>query len=343
MKKYFLLLPLFLVIACEKIVKPTEGKDGDVYIVNNGSWGDNNAEITVYDIEEKISGPAMFASVNGKKCGDLAQDILHEDGFLYISVNGSQIIYKTDENLKIVSEIVYEHEGKRLSPRYLCEGDDCIYVTYYEGYLGRIDKKDKVSITPVGSYPEGLAYLDGKIYVANSGGMNYPDYDNTVSIVDARTFKESEKITVNCNPSLVRECDGKIYVSSLGNYTTLPPALQCIDTKTKKVSQLDYSDVSSFDCDDDKLYILCGGYDDYYNPLPGTVYVHDCEKEVKMGPLSSDGTTIPNAYSISCAADMIWVGSSDYKTSGDVYVFDLRGKLYDKFNSGGLNPIRVTE
>ena len=34
----------------------------------------------------------------------------------------------------------------------------------------------------------------------------------------------------------------------------------------------------------------------------------------------------------------IYIGTSDYKTNGDIYRFDRNGKLIEKFSSGGINP-----
>ncbi|MCF0177840.1 MAG: hypothetical protein HUJ90_04365, partial [Bacteroidales bacterium] len=38
----------------------------------------------------------------------------------------------------------------------------------------------------------------------------------------------------------------------------------------------------------------------------------------------------------------IFVGESDYVSTGTMYVFTKDGKLYDKFDTGGLNPHGAT-
>jgi hypothetical protein len=61
-----------------------------------------------------------------------------------------------------------------------------------------------------------------------------------------------------------------------------------------------------------------------------------------LGTFVTDGTTLPNAYSISATADgYVYVGCSDYVNTGDVYVFTPEGKLHDKFDSQGMNPLKV--
>ena len=62
----------------------------------------------------------------------------------------------------------------------------------------------------------------------------------------------------------------------------------------------------------------------------------------KVGEFVTDNTTIPNAYSISVARDgYVYVGCSDYVSTGDVYVFNSEGKLHDSFDCMGMNPIVV--
>ena len=61
-----------------------------------------------------------------------------------------------------------------------------------------------------------------------------------------------------------------------------------------------------------------------------------------LGAFVTDGTLLPNAYSISVARDgYVYVGCSDYVNTGDVYVFTSDGKLHDKFDSQGLNPLKA--
>jgi DNA-binding beta-propeller fold protein YncE len=184
-----------------------------------------------------------------------------------------------------------------------------------------------------------------KLYTANSGGMSYPTYNNTVSVISTDSFTEISTIEVNSNPAMMAaSSDGKhVFVSSYGNYADQPAKLQMITTSDSSVTDLDYQSVSAIaKGKNDTLYILCGGYDENWNPLPGTIYMHDMKTNSPLGVFVTDGTTLPDAYSISAAADgYIYVGCSDYKTTGDVYVFDKNGRLHDRFDSQGLNPIKA--
>lgn len=342
----FLLMLCLTFNACEKSQDEDRPQAGQgVYVLNNGNMGDNDADIGIYSPSSKTFVSDVFFSVNGQKLGDLGQDILTFNDEVYIAVNGSRTIFVTDLSLKIKEQINVFRDGVSLSPKYLASAGDKVYVTYYEGYVGEIDSADhSVRVTQVGPNPEGLAVAGDCLYVANSGGMSYPDYNNTVSVISIEDFIETKVIEVNLNPvKVVASSDGEyVYVSSYGNYSDVPACLQVIETSAGRVRNLDYSSVSAMAMgNDDTLYILAGGYDDDWNPLPGIVYKHDMVRNMPSGTFVSDGTLLPDAYSISVSGDYVYVGCSDYRTTGDVYVFTSDGRLYDKFDSLGLNPLRV--
>ena len=320
---------------------PEVPSTGNILILNNGNWGGNDACITLYDSKTGAITANAFQKANGQNLGDLGQDIFATGSELYIAVNGSQVVFVTDYDLKLKKTITAEADGNKLSPRCFAKGNSKIYVTYYEGYLAEIDpsKDYAVKTVKVGANPDGLAYLDGKIYVANSGGMNYPNYDNTVSVVSASDFTVTQTIEVNTNPAKVLAAGGEIYVTSFGNYADAPAKIQKITPSTGSVTELPYDNVSSAAVGaDEKLYVLCGGYDELWNPLPGKVFVHGATPTAFV----TDQTTFPNAYSISATSDgYVFVGCSDYTTTGDIYMMSSEGTLHAKFDSQGLNPIAV--
>ncbi len=327
--------------SCEKVPLSDDESSGlsGLAVLNEGSWGGNNSSVLSYD-DDSGSLVDMFLQNNGKSLGDTAQDIIVAGDDVYIAVNTSQIIFVTDREFKIKKEIVAGSGGGRLSPRYFATDGKKIYVTYYEGYLGEINPSDdyKLRITAVGPNPEGVAYADGKLYVANSGGYNYPDYNNTLSVVDAALFAETSVIEVNVNPCLVaaNSSGTAVYVSSFGNYSDCPPMLQSVSTADLTVKNVDCDGISSMAYGgNDRLYVLCAGYDSSYNPLPGTVYMYNAGTGAGEGVFAEG---IDNAYKISADAGHVFVTSSDYKNTGDMTVYSASGKRLAKFDTGGLNP-----
>ena len=313
-----------------------------VLVLNNGNWGSNDASVTIFDPLAGAATGNMFYSANSQKLGDLGQDILKCGNELYIAVSGSKVVFVTDLELKIKTIVEASDNGVKLQPRRLTYGGGKVYVTYYEGFLGEIDPEThSVRVTKVGPNPEGAAYAKGKLYVANSGGMLYESgYNNTVSVVDASSFKETSTITVNCNPqTVVANNDGTlVYVSSWGNYDDIQPKLQTIETSTAKVADTDYAGVKNITMGkDDILLIATGGYDENWS-ISGTIWKHKAGTNAKAGKFTDAAISAYYSLSADPETGMVFVGASDYKTNGDVYCFDASGKQTAKFDSQGLNP-----
>lgn len=311
-----------------------------IFVLNNGNWGANDASLSIYDPVTKSVTGGVFFSVNGRHLGDLGQDIAVLGDDIYIAVNNSQVIFVTDRALKIRKVIEATEGGVRLSPRTFAVAEGKVYVTYYEGWLGEIDPATySVRTTAVGPNPDGVAYAGGKLYVANSGGM-LPEFGNTVSVVDAVSFREVSTIEVSRNPSsVVADGSGKyVYVSSFGNFADIKPGLQVIETSSSTVSAVDYADVKNIVMGkDDELIVVTGVNDENWN-IAGTLWRHDAGSNRKAGKFT--GSVISPYYSISADPETgyVFVGTSDYQTNGDVYWLDAGGRLLDKFDACGLNP-----
>lgn len=318
--------------------------NSQVIILNNGNWGSNDANLLRYDLVRDQTLPEAFYEANGQRLGDLGQDIAIVGNDLYIAVNGSQCIFVTDRSFKIKKRIeAYEGETK-LSPRYFCVTDQKVYVTYYEGFLGEIDRSTyAVRTTPVGPNPEGLVLVDGKMYVANSGGYLAPAYDNTISVVDLTSFQENKRITVNTNPQMIvaHPVSKTLYVNSFGNYDDIPAKLQRIDLTTEKVTDLDqYQDVKAI-CSGapdypDFLFVATGSYDENWQ-VTANVHLYNMQNNNEESVFKD---TFTNFYSLSYDKGLVFIGCSDYKTNGDMYLYDTDGILLKKFDSQGLNPIK---
>ena len=125
-------------------------------------------------------------------------------------------------------------------------------------------------------------------------------------------------------------------MNSFGNYGDIPAKLQSISVATGEVSDLEYTDVKSICAGEgDTLYVVTGGYDENWN-ISGTVNVYDMKSRTAKGKLFEEAIT--NYYSISYSKGLIFIGASDYKTNGDVYIYDGDGKFLVKIDAQGLNP-----
>lgn len=334
-----------LVAGCHGTEPENPGPDplAPILLLNNGNWNSNDACMALFDMGSGSVSTDVFSRANGRKLGDLAQDIARCGEDYIVSMNGSQLVYVLGSDFKVKREIKAEHEGVRLSPRCLSVQEGRIYVSYYEGYLGEIDPLHDYALrlTPVGPNPDGIACAGGRIYVANSGGYLSPDYGNTVSVVDLETFSEVAVVTVNNNPVSVvaSESGAAVYVCSWGNYADRPSALQRLDTGSLEVTDLSYDNVRGIAAGrGDVLYVVTGSYDENWS-ITGIINSYDMKTDRPQGRLTD--MPIPSYYSISAdESGLVFAGSSDYTTEGDMYIFSEEGELLARTGSGGLNPIR---
>lgn len=354
MKKYLILLFSAILAVVSSCTKNTGGDQdvppqvvtNGVYILNNGNYASNDASLSLYNPVTKALSTNVFQNKNGRKLGDLAQSMLIYGGKMYIAVYNSKVLFVTDSEGKIVEELKISNNGQVLSPRGVVGHNGKVYVTLYEGYLAQVDTTSySTRLVKVGDNPEGVAVSGEKVFVANSGGMNYPVYGKTVSVVDISSMTEIKTIEVADNPTaLAVNIRGEVFLISMGNYVDVFNTLQRIDPNSYSVTVLSNKPVTYMSMgSDSRLYFLSAQYDEdnvpdvsvgIYNTLSGAM-----EADFMM-----DGTKIkesPTCFSVDPVTEDVYIGTSDYVSEGDMYVFSKDGKLKDQFTSGGLNPMGV--
>ena len=261
-----------------------------IFVLNEGGMGSNNATLDFLRISDGSYITGAFKKMNPDAAaglGDVGNDIVIIGDEAWITVNNSgivEVISAKDETEIAAIQIA--------TPRNIAFDDKYAYVSSWagayatysydpstgystisdyknpKGQVYRINLKTKKveGKVEVGYQPEGLAVSNGKLYVANSGGIssqlppNYA-YDNTVSVIDTKTFKVEKTITAVVNLKYVYvDKTGKIYVTTLGNYYDVHSGLYVINgEKVAKVA--DYVSVSA--SDGDAIYFV--GTDSEYD------------------------------------------------------------------------------
>jgi YVTN family beta-propeller protein len=349
-KKLFFYLSLFaalFITACSDTEEPTEidlPREAKILLIlNEGSWGQNNSTLARYDLETGDLDPDYFRSVNQRGLGDVGNDMILYGTKIYIAVNGSSTLEVVEAVTgKSIRQIPMETEsGQAKQPRRVAAYDGKIYVTSFDDTVTRIDTASLMidgSVT-VGQDPEGIAIKGGKIYVANSGGLNWANgYDNTVSVIDAITFTEEKKIEVGVNPfNLQADSQGDIYVFVMGNYGDISPALKRVNPATGAVEPiLEVESPVRFVISDNKAYIISRSYGNSYK-----VVVYDCLEEKLVSDIFvTDGTETDIIYNIAVDeySGDLYLMETDYTIPGTVYCFDKEGKLKYSIPHIGLNP-----
>jgi YVTN family beta-propeller protein len=330
-------------IACENETDvPTPPVDGGsstvCYVLNAGDWKSNNSSLTKYDLETGVTVQNYFEYQNGRCLGNTANDMLVHGSKMYIAVSGESTIEVASLDAKSIKQIKCSGQ-----PRYLAANGDNVYVTYYDGNVARIDTAtlEVDAMVAVGRNPEQLAVCDGKLYVANSGGLDYNTavgYDKTVSVVDLATFTETEKIEVVCNPAVVVPCNIGVFVASYGNYQDIPSTLQFISPDGRVAVVEECSNMTELCYNDSRLYGFFSSYDANWNATI-TYLSYGIEDRVVDSPWIKE-SFLPTPYKVCAAGEYVCVTSSDYINDGDTYLYDTDGMLVHTIPSG-LNPVKA--
>ena len=340
---WVLLLPL-LVISCkpdppqpEPVPFPDACAKG-IYILNEGLFQSNNSTLSYCDYSNGKLSKDIFLDVNHRGLGDVGNDLQQYGSKLYIVVNNSNIVEVVDFNT-VQSLKTINLSGKQ--PRQIAFLDSKAYISCFDGDVVRIDTASlEVEATVhTGPNPDGICTCNGKIYVCNSGGLNYPNYGNTVSVIDPSSFTVIKDITVTINPTRIKSWSNSyVYVVSNGDYGSTPYTFQKIDAQSDELVKTYDLEVLNFEIYQNLAYVYTY---DYSTMTSAWIKVLNLETdEVVKEQFISDGTQLKTPYGIKVNplnGDVYITDAGTFTTNGDVYCFDKNGKKKFSFEAG-LNP-----
>ncbi|MEP0547063.1 MAG: hypothetical protein ABJF88_09030 [Rhodothermales bacterium] len=220
MRRFALLLCLpLLLTACDSTTDPgplpfTDG----VFIAEQGAFGADDGGLTVYD-------PAT----------DRAREAFNDRFVQSIAVHAGRLYLATLTGVDVLDAETLERVGQYdvANPRYFVFDGDRAFVTslFDEGFSdGGVVALDLAEGTAgervtLGGNPDGLALVGNRLYVANF------DFGagRTVTVLDADTFEEIERIDVGCDGprflfadaqrEIVAVCTGATTFDTEGNPT----------------------------------------------------------------------------------------------------------------------------
>lgn len=324
----------------------TETSIQGFYLLNEGNMGMNKATLDYYDYQQTppVYYKNIYASANPsiiKELGDVGNDLQIYGNKLYAVINSSN-------KVEVMDVKTTKHITKVDVPncRYITFHEGKAYVSSYstplelnpEAGTGFIAEIDTVTFeitrkASVGFQPEEMVIANNKLYVANSGGYRFPDYDYTVSVVDLTTFKEIKKISVAINLHRLKiDKYGDIYASSRGNYNTKASNIYVIDSKTDQVKDSLGVPASNLCICGDSIYLHSTEYNESTKQNTITYAIVNIQtKEVVNRNFITDGTekSIKIPYGIAVnpeTKDIFITDARDYVTPGTLYCFDKNGK-----------------
>ncbi|KAA6310828.1 hypothetical protein EZS27_037939, partial [termite gut metagenome] len=187
-----------------------------------------------------------------------------------------------------------------------------------------------------------MCVQNNKLYGSNAGGLDSPNYDNTVSVVDIPAFTEIKRITVGDNPGKIcADVYRDVYVAVRGNPTGSNQSLIRIDSRTDNIAGSYPERVMNFAIDNEVAYIY--NYD--YHTQSSQIKVFDVQTETVLREnFITDGTQLTTPYGINVNpynGNVYITDAYNYTVTGDVLCFNPQGELQFRLNDVGINPNTV--
>lgn len=367
------LLCLAVLFACREIelVVPTEyellpgvpidpdARPAGMYLLNEANMGSNKSSIDYVDFRNAYYVRNIYAERNPevvKELGDVGNDIQIYGNKLYAVINCSHKVEVMDvRTCKRIGQVDIPN------CRYIRFAKGKAYVSAYVGpvaidpnaQLGAVYEVDTASLAvtrkvTVGYQPDELEVLGEYLYVANSGGYRAPDYDSTVSVVEIYGMKQIQKIPVGINLHRIRKDRyGKLWVTSRGDYNTIPSRLYVLDRKDKNSKEMVVKDTLDIPCSEmyiqgDSLYFYSVEWNKQTERNTVTYGIVD----VRTGQLVTDhfitdGTeqdiVIPYGICVHPTTGDVYVtDAKNYVSSGVLHCYDRHGKKKWSVRTGDI-------
>ena len=344
-----MLLVCTILVGCrtDEIVYPSESEEtggntssGGMYLLNEGNMGSNKSTLDYYDFSTGVYHRNIYAERNPNEVmelGDVGNDMAIYGSKLYITVNCSHKVEVLDAaTARKIKQIDVAN------CRFLAFDGGNAYVSSYIGPVGvdpnsprgGIVRIDTTTLTvtgqlEVGYQPEEMAVADGYLFVANSGGYRPPEYDNTITAIDLKTFSQAYNITTEINlHRLKRDRYGNLWATSRGNNADIPSSL----IKISKFPDGRYAPAKKFDiaCDN---FALKGDSLLYFGQRSGkyTYGTLDILSGEELGSFINSSTAgkIIRPYGIAVrpeTGNIFITDAKNYVSSGTIYCLSARGE-----------------
>lgn len=316
--------------------------DKGLYVLCEGTYGHFNSAVDFYNTQTQTTLTDAFNQINGLGMGGTANDMLEVDNYIFVAVTDDAMVRVLNkDNMTVYKRFkIVDDNGINRQPRHLVYNNGNVYVSCFDGNVVRINV-NQMAITGVvqtkGRNPEGIVINNGKLFVANCGGLSFPNYDKTVSVIDLPAFSVDKTIEVASNPTQLQVFGNYVYSLSMGDYSALPVL--------SKISASDYTveNTQSIAATEIKIY---GNYMYYFykDYAKNTISL----KKMNLNTMQQEEFAVApedmkTPYKITVADDIVFITDAvDYVTGGKVFAFDLNGVLLYKFNTSvGPNTVII--
>lgn len=301
-----------------------------VYIINQGNFGRANSSLSYFDLLSFHVYNDVFAAVNGKNLGDVAQGMTIRGSSGYVVVNNSQKIEIIELATNLNTGTIPTGSGS--SPGQMAFVNDTLALVtdLYANTLlvVNVPARRVTGTIPVGANPAAIAIAQGKAYVSNSGFGG----GRTVSVVSVQSLSVTGTIAVGDNPNGIEITpSGTVYVVCTGSYDSggptkdTPARIIVIDPATDTVT--------------DSIFI--GGHaTDIGIGIDGVGYVPSTAEVFRVDTRVNRVTGVfkEGSYFVAgveaASGDVYLADAKNYIQPGTVSVFAPNGQLRIQFDVG---------
>lgn len=312
------------------------------FVLCEGIYGHNNSSLDFYDSDSNKIILDIFNKVNSQGLGDTGNDMIEFNNYIFIAVKESACVQVINKNSgKLIKRIpIVDNNGKNRKPSRLATNGSMVFLCTVDGNVLEINPSTLSlgRIVKVGRNPEDICFSNDKLYVSNSGGLDFNSpigYDNTVSVVDPITMTEIKKIEVGENPGIIKELSsGLVGLIVKGDYSNIK--FKKINTYSDEVIFVYDIPMLSFDVLDNSN-IIYTNYDYINSESAIKVFNHIANSSNTIEFIKTPGVinqiVLPYGIDISKSSNEVYItDAADYVTRGRVFVFDLGGNYKEKAN-----------
>ena len=320
-----------------------------IFVLCEGNDGMNNSALMHYNLNSKEVND-IFTEINNQGLGDLGNDMELYQNKLFIAVKGSASLNIVNaETGKLIKRIpVVDEQGINRKPSRLCQSSTMLYLCTVDGYVIEVNPQTNSlgRKVKVGRNPEDICFVNGKLYVTNSGGLDWNTpigYDRTVSVVDVQTMTETKKIDVGLNPAFIKPLGNNLVGLIIkGDYSNVPNAFVTINTLTDEVNASNNIAMSNFDIIGNQ--ILYVNYD--YIAMQTSIKTYDYLNNTSSDFIKTSGiiSQIISPYGVninSLNQEVYITDATNFSSSGKVFVFDLEGNFKYSFTTFNIPSVTL--
>lgn len=309
-----------------------------VLIVNEGSLGNGNGSLSVYNIDKDSMFNDVFRQKNGELVGDVLQSAAFASGELYLAVNNSDKILVIDKkDYSLQANITVN------KPRYMqVVAEQKLYVTsLFYPEINIINTKTREvtgKITTDFPNTEGITMLGGKVYACN-----WDTACNYIYEIDPAADAITHRINIagRAPQQIIVDKNNKLWVVAGNVYKGKRASLTQIDPGTREIIRYfefpEKADVMKpfWNPSRDTLYYLAVNYDG------GTDY-NGVYRMAIDAPALPAATFIPAqafqyfwALGLDSATNTIYVGDpKGFIQKGSINLYNTKGTRLKTLETG---------